>query len=955
MTALNQPLQVLVIGAGIAGLSAAIALGKQGHHVVILEKSDFLKETGAAVHLPPNCTALLRWMGIDPVDFGGTLLHEEWYLVHRVELHNHLKKRALETATLHTRCKVTEVNLEGACPSVTLADGRTFKADLLIGADGLHSQIRQSIAPGSPSPYPVGKSCFRWLLPTDQLRQDASTVDFVRDTGVFVEWAANDRRLVAYPCSDSKILNLCAFVPLNKVQADDQSDSWQAAGDKATIVEAFSKFSPGVQQIIASADRNLKVWDLYDMEALPTWTRGHAALLGDAAHPFQPYMGQGAAMAVEDAISIATLLPYGSKPHDIPMRLEMYQMARRPRVNLVLHYTRMNGRDEKDIAGDRISDPNYPPDSFRVRRKPVSNPNLRATAHADQRDATAYALSTPSLVPPPLSQPPSYTDLYGPPPRPVSPGSLPRPRTAGPTSSPTPPPTPVQKAYSEARHFLTGLINRPAESNKHVTILRHSHGLVFYRGPTTSVAISIFSDVPLPPEHTLWLQGKGWTGKTGMQLKSFLRLRDSWLDVTPGMPLRADQVTPDDERAWQRDIKKFLKKAPPRLRDTHQLRETAVARIPAEAGDGYFQLVLCQGLKKKVLGNSPVFRVLSTSTAPSSIRGASLSTLPLEVGAMVVSLYAHTAARTVAGPAAMAIQSKAAPFQAKAAVLRPPWVTKTVIKKAYATSGIENRVGGIINGPKGPIGRSQINIAAPEIAGSSPVSIDVGPQPPFPMTFKARCQTDQISHPNNSDDIPKLNLIRMPDWVTEQLRGYFFGWARFDTGSSKGPPISEWYSAILSVRALDPLQAAGVNLAQISKRVVAIRLLEDVPLQTSKIEIRVLGYLRAEIPPPTGTTSKELADAQAAAAEAALLADVYDASVVQDTLAHPAWVAEHPAVSDFQQNSSWIDRTVEGYTNIITRGQKLVEQVPLHLIGVRSVTDEIRESQIAVNGFYIVR
>ncbi|OQE35250.1 hypothetical protein PENCOP_c014G00608 [Penicillium coprophilum] len=355
MTPSSQPLEVLIIGAGIAGLSAAIALGKQGHDVVILEKSAFLKETGAAVHLPPNCTALLRWMGIEPVDFGGTLLHEEWYLVHRVELHNHLKQRALETATLHTRCTVTEVNLEGACPSVTLADGRTFKADLLLGADGLHSQVRQSIAPGSPSPYAVGKSCFRWLLPTDKLKQDASTVGFVQDTGVFIEWAADDRRLVAYPCSDSKILNLCAFVPLNEVHADDESGSWQTAGDKTTIVKAFSKFSPGVQHIIASADRDLKVWDLYDMEALPTWTRGHAALLGDAAHPFQPYMGQGAAMAIEDAVSISTLLPYGSTPCDLPMRLKMYQIARRPRVEFVLHYTRMNGRDEKDAAGDRIS------------------------------------------------------------------------------------------------------------------------------------------------------------------------------------------------------------------------------------------------------------------------------------------------------------------------------------------------------------------------------------------------------------------------------------------------------------------------------------------------------------------------------------------------------------------------------------------------------------------------
>ncbi|CAI7603514.1 unnamed protein product, partial [Penicillium viridicatum] len=130
---------------------------------------------------------------------------------------------------------------------------------------------------------------------------------------------------------------------------------WQAAGDKTTIVKAFSKFSPGVQQNIASADNNLKVWDLYDMGTLPTWTRSHAALLGEAAHPFQPYTRQGAAMAIEDAVSIATLLPCGSTPHDIPMRLDLYQTARRPRVDLVLHYTQMNGRDKNDAAGDRMS------------------------------------------------------------------------------------------------------------------------------------------------------------------------------------------------------------------------------------------------------------------------------------------------------------------------------------------------------------------------------------------------------------------------------------------------------------------------------------------------------------------------------------------------------------------------------------------------------------------------
>jgi hypothetical protein len=436
-----------------------------------------------------------------------------------------------------------------------------------------------------------------------------------------------------------------------------------------------------------------------------------------------------------------------------------------------------------------------------------------------------------------------------------------------------------------------------------------------------------------------------------MRAKSLLRLRDGWVDVTPGMPLRADQVNPDDERAWQRDIKKFKKKAAPRPRDTHHLRETAVVRIPAEGGDGYFQLVLCQGPKKKVLGNSPVFRVLSTSTSPSSIRGASLSTLPLEVGALVVSLYAQTAARTVASPAAIAIQSK---VQAKVDPFRPSWVNKTAAKKIYAKSGAQDRVGGIVNGPNGPIGRSQTNLVAPQVLDNNPLCVEAGPQPPFPMIFKASVQPGQISSVEPGE-FPKVTLAKMPDWVVEQLRGYFFGWARFGAPSSKelaGP----WCPAILSVRTLDPLQAARVNLAQIAKRVVSLRLLEDVPVQSAKVEIRVMGYLRAEIPPPTGSTSQQLAEAQAAAAEAAVLADVYDVSVVQDTLSNPAWASERPDAHSLEcQNTGWVDRTLEAYGNIQTRGQKLMEQVPLHRLGVRSAVDGIRESQVAVNGFFIVR
>ncbi|KAJ6084655.1 hypothetical protein N7486_011455 [Penicillium sp. IBT 16267x] len=595
--------------------------------------------------------------------------------------------------------------------------------------------------------------------------------------------------------------------------------------------------------------------------------------------------------------------------------------------------------------------PERPPDLFMIRRKPVSNPNLRQTAVAQaptlEHTATCPALPSSSLYPP------SYTDLYGPAShssRPISP--IPRPRTAGAASPsvPTPPPspTPVQKAYGEARHFLGGLINHPAESNKHVTILRHSHGLVFYRGNSTSVAISIFSDNPLPSDRTLWLQSKGWTGKTGMRAKAMLRLHDSWLDVTPSMPLHVDQINPDDERAWQRDIKKFRKKAPTRPRDTHILRETAVVRIPADGGDGYFQLVLCQGLKKKVIGNSPVFRVLSTSTSPSSLRGASLSTLPLEVGAMVVGLYARTAAQTMVSPAASAIKSTVDPF-------RPSWLTQTAAQTAYSASGVQDRVGGIINGST----RSRQREPAEESHsvefdnGVSPM--ELGPQPPFPMTFKARGQVLEPPSPRSIGDSPRLTL-KVPDWVPQQLRGYFFGWARFDFETSKESSVGGWYPAVLSIRTFDPLQAARVDISQLANLVVKLRLLDDVPLQSNKLVVRVMGYLRADIPPPTGKTSQELADAQAVAAEAAVLADAYDESVVQNTLAGAAWAAEMQTPGEMPRpNTGWMGRTRDGCANMRTCGQKWVEQVPLHRVGIRSATDNMRERQIAVNGYYIVR
>lgn len=189
-------------------------------------------------------------------------------------------------------------------------------------------------------------------------------------------------------------------------------------------------------------------------------------------------------------------------------------------------------------------------------------------------------------------------------------------------------------------------------------MLRHSHGLVYFQGPRTSIAVSIFADATLPVDRTIWLQCKGFTGTTGMRLKTFIGADGSWLNVTPTTKLNVEQLKATDERAWQRDIAHFIKRSEKHIRDTHKLRETAIVRIPFAADDGYFRLILCTGERKKVLCCSPTFRVMSTSTSPGKVKGASLGTLPLEIAAKIGCHTANTFTGNVAGNITAPYQSQ---------------------------------------------------------------------------------------------------------------------------------------------------------------------------------------------------------------------------------------------------------------------------------------------------------
>ncbi|KAK7952086.1 salicylate hydroxylase [Apiospora aurea] len=368
------PLKIAVVGAGIGGLSAAIALRRQGHMVDLYEQSSLASETGAAVHLAPNSNGLLRRWGIYAEKFGacnttkvvefaytGGVIKEvdltmpnkmwqhPWQLVHRVALHDNLKAVATAQdapgppATLYTSSKVTGVDPDAR--TLTFANGSTRTADLIIGADGIYSKTRKALGGPETKLFGSGKAAFRFLLPRQVALDDPVTRPLVDRVDSLCMWFSDDRRVVMYPCNNNDTLNFVLIHPANLSHAS-PSDEWNKQGSLEQVLKVYKDFDPAVKQLISKVSpEELKVWQLLDMDKLPSWARGGVALLGDAAHPFTPHQGQGAGQAMEDAAALAVVLPKGTAPKDVPERLRLYERIRYDRAHNIQEYSRQSGKD----------------------------------------------------------------------------------------------------------------------------------------------------------------------------------------------------------------------------------------------------------------------------------------------------------------------------------------------------------------------------------------------------------------------------------------------------------------------------------------------------------------------------------------------------------------------------------------------------------------------------------
>ncbi|HXW88464.1 MAG TPA: FAD-dependent monooxygenase [Streptosporangiaceae bacterium] len=357
---MDRTLRIAVIGGGIGGLTAARALLRRGFEVHVYESSPELREIGAGVALGPNAMKALRsleleapvrsvgyqapfqllrtWKGRMISKTDATLAAQRFgangCTIHRADLLDVLARSVpADVVTLSARCEAVTASDSAAAARFT--DGTEIEADVIVGADGIHSAVRASLF-GPDAPQFTGKICYRSVIPVADL--PASSIEPYEGL-----WLGPHGTLVIYGVRRGELINVVAHYE----DATYQHESWIAECDRAEILERYRRWHPSLREIFAVGDVWYK-WALYDRDPIPAWTRGRATILGDAAHPMLPYLGQGAGQAIEDGCVLAAALDNLS---DDPVgALQLYERSRRPRASRVVLTARSRGDDNHLVS-----------------------------------------------------------------------------------------------------------------------------------------------------------------------------------------------------------------------------------------------------------------------------------------------------------------------------------------------------------------------------------------------------------------------------------------------------------------------------------------------------------------------------------------------------------------------------------------------------------------------------
>jgi salicylate hydroxylase len=370
-------IRVAVIGAGIAGLTVAAALTRAGVQCRVYERTPRLGEVGAGIQLSPNATRLLHRLGAaaelravtvrpEAIEMhrwdSGILLMRTvlgqtcedmygapYYCLHRADLHALLVALLPEDVIkLDAHC-VGATDWDGEA-EIRFADGSADVADVVVGADGIHSVVRQTLV--SDEPRFSGQAIYRGLIPADRLPH------LLREPKVLL-WLGPGQHCVCYPVSSGRSISFVATTPAGNWR----TESWTEEGKVADVVQAYQGWNEEVQSLLDAA-ATVTRWALHDRAPIDRWSGRRITIVGDAAHPMLPFGAQGANQAIEDAVTLAACLR-GVASSGVPQALQRYEEIRRPRTEHVQRTIAENARNhhfadgEEQRARDQSMDENW--------------------------------------------------------------------------------------------------------------------------------------------------------------------------------------------------------------------------------------------------------------------------------------------------------------------------------------------------------------------------------------------------------------------------------------------------------------------------------------------------------------------------------------------------------------------------------------------------------------------
>jgi salicylate hydroxylase len=357
-------LPILIIGGGIGGLTAAVALEKQGFKTQVFEQAQAVGDVGAGISLGITASKGLYSLGLreilraasDPPKKSTALHYQTGEIlggafadrpydeedrpfvnqIHRADLFTLLKNalERLNPGALHLGHAFVRFEQDSAGVTAIFANGETRRGAALVGSDGINSKVRAQML-GNEEPRFTGRVAYRFLVPMEQ----ASPYMTIAGSASYI---APRKSLLRYPVRHGTLVNCVAFVHSDS----GMGEGWSQRVTSQELLSLFDDWHPDVQGLARAAplERTAK-WGIYDRDPLPAWTQGRVTLLGDSAHPMLPFLGLGAAMAIEDAVVLARAC---QKLPDISAALRLYENARSGRAGDIL----LASRHQADIFSD---------------------------------------------------------------------------------------------------------------------------------------------------------------------------------------------------------------------------------------------------------------------------------------------------------------------------------------------------------------------------------------------------------------------------------------------------------------------------------------------------------------------------------------------------------------------------------------------------------------------------